>query len=346
MDDEEVGADEFQLIGGTGNGQIQFIKSDSPDAIAERIFAIMRRINTDYLHLGREIYLVFWRKTYLKWGYSTFDECMAAKFGISRERADRVKRVWAKFIKDLGIKHELLEGVGFARAFAMLPIINSDNANDLIERAKNTRTAKAFNDHVDLLRGKPKAVAQVRETADLIEETTTEHNHPVASASGRLQVQPEETERPTKVTFNLYASQREIIDAAIQEVQRNKTGGGHMAPNEALAHVALGFLADRQTRDERPNAQVRFYLNGFERIYGGKFVWIVSDEAAQVLTKAIEEHPTLFPQQGSTAVNPEEIEDEHQDGQDDGAGGRFGERSDGHGGAAQGEEGAVEAGGG
>jgi hypothetical protein len=250
---------------------------------------------------------------YLEWGYSTFDECMAAKFGVSRERADRVRRVWTKFIKELGVNPDRLDGVGFAKAFAMLPVVTTENASDLIERAKNTKNVRAFNEHVDLLKGKPKALARAKESAASFEETTTD-TRSSATASGRLT--PVATiideDRPTKVTFNLYPSQREIIDAAIAEVTKNKTGGGLMAPNEALSHVALGFMADRLTKDGRPNAQVRFYLNWFERVYGGKFVWLTSDEAAAVLTKAIEENPGLFPQQGKTTIE-EEIPNEHPD---------------------------------
>lgn len=316
MSDDEVGADEFQMIGAGGQGQLQFIKSDTPEAVAARIKAIVSRINSDYLYLGREIYKVYHRRMYLDLGYSTFDECMASEFGISKERADRVRRVWTKFIKELGVNPDRLDGVGFAKAFAMLPVVNSDNAGDLIDRAKNASSAKAFNEHVDLLKGKPKAVAKAKDNSASYEETTTDHSMPQPSPSGRLTVQPVEVidqERPTKVTFNLYPSQREIIDAAIAEVTRNKTGGGLMAPNEALSHVALGFMADRLTRDGRPNAQVRFYLNWFERVYGGKFVWITNDEAVAVLTKAINEHPNLFPQQGKTVTVQEEISNEHPD---------------------------------
>jgi hypothetical protein len=314
-DFDGAGADEFQLIGAGGQGQLQFIKSDSPAAVAERIKAIVNRINSDYLHLGREIYKVFHRRMYLDLGYSTFDECMAAEFGISKERADRVRRVWTKFVKELCVKPEELDGVGFQRAFTLLPVVTTDNAHDLIARAKSVGSAKELQAHVDLLKGKPKALDHARDSAALVEETTTaDHPSPERSASGRLPTPAPavEQERPTKVTFNLYPSQREIVDAAIAEVQRNKTGGGLMAPNEALAHVALGFMADRLTRDERPNAQVRFYLNWFERVYGGKFVWITNDEAAAVLTKAIEEHSALFPQQGKTTVQ-KETTDEHPD---------------------------------
>ena len=315
MDDEAVGADEFQMIGAGGQGQIQFLKSDSPEAVAERVFVILNTIDTSYLRLGYEFFKIYHRSMYIQYGFSTFDECMAEKFNVSRERADRVRRVWTKFIKELLLKTEQLDGVRFQRAFIMLPIVNSENALELIERAKTTRSTKAFNAHIDLLKGKPKAIAHARNTAHSIEEKTTEHTLPTTSASGRLQVaEIDEEERPTKVTFNLYPSQREIIDAAIAEVTKNKTGGSLMAPNEALAHVALGFLSERLTQDQRPNAQVRFYLNWFERVYGGKFVWITSPEAASVLTKAIEDSPSLFPQQGKTTINPEEDgSDEHPD---------------------------------
>jgi len=310
----------FQMIGASGVGQIA---DDDPSAVAERISAIVARINSDYLRLGREVYLVLHRRLFLKWGYSSFEECMSSKFGISRERAEQVRRVWAKFVKELRIPYESLDGIGFGKARLLLPIVNDSNVRGLIDKARAAPTIRELRDEVDLIRGKRKAVVQAKETSPQVAETEIRPAGPEEASRdpgppGRsvIVVPPE---RPTKVTFNLYPNQREIIDAAIRYVQTEKRSDIEMAPNEALAHVATGFLADRLTRDQRPNAQLRFYLYWFERVFGGKFIWITSEEAIQVLSKAIHEHPDLFPDQGKTdavntgpqgACNDEELTDD------------------------------------
>lgn len=300
----------FQLIGG-GSQPSGTIASESPEAVAERISAILSRINSDYLLLGREIYMVFHRRLYLQWGYSTFDECMAAKFGISRERSERVRRVWSKYVKELRIAYDDLAGVGFSKAHMLLPIVNADNVRGLIEKARTAQTVKDFKQEIDLIRGRRKAVERAKVDAPQVNETklepadTADVTSPAASETG---VVLEPAERPTKVTFNLYPDQLEIVQAAIQEVQRNKRSDIEMAPNEALSHVALGFMAERLTKDKRPNAQIRFYMHWLERIYGGKLIWVTNDEAAAVLSKAVEEHGELFPQQGKTQVVHEEDE--------------------------------------
>ena len=98
----------------------------------------------------------------------------------------------------------------------------------------------------------------------------------------------------------LHPSQFKVIDAAMAEARRSKPD--EMADNEALAHIATEFLASRMSKEETPVARVEFLLHNLETAYGGKFVWIPSDNAASYLADAMKQRPDLF-------TTPEEDEE-------------------------------------
>lgn len=322
-------------------GELRIVRSDTPEAIRERVHAIVRHVNRAFISLGREIYMIFHRKLYLDWGYSTFDECVVDEFGISKEHADKLRRIWTKCVKELGLRPEQFDNIPYRSVYAMLPIINNENASVLIDRAKASETVKDFKEHLDLLRGKDHALDKARSSpGSMVEETITTIGRPTNEVNASVseisdQVTPVDTsmdQKATRLTFNLYPSQLEIVNAAIQEVMRNKTTG--VAPNEALAHVALEFMHARMTKEGEPNALVRFYLRQMENIYGGKFVWFTNNEAVRLVSALIDEHPDLFEEQGTGKTRSSKESDDEHDG-DPGRGGH----GHGNGGEAEADQG-------
>lgn len=305
-------SDEFIVL----NDDLAVIPGDGADACRARIHAIMGRINEDYLHLGRELYMAFHRRYYMDWGYGSFDEAVSDVFGISRERADRVRRVWTRFVKDLGIDASELMGVKYARAYKLLGVIDGDNKSDLLHRARSMASWHAFSEHVDLLRGNERAIEAVKLSALKVEEREAENT----SISGRQAPPsldddeadpvppPRPPEKPTRLSFNMYPSQLDVLNAAIAEVQREKPNAV-VAPNEALAHIATEFLAQRMSKSDEPNSNIRYYLRMFERHFGGKFVWFTNEDAVRVVSEAIDRHPEYF-SEGMTRDHQEDT-DEH-----------------------------------
>lgn len=192
-----------------------------------------------------------------------FERYARDELGVeSGERARQLAAMYEFFTVRCGATHALLQGVPIRGLLEIQRVATPENVRMWLDRAREEEPS----DLTQLV------AAEVRDRRERHGEVCK------------------------RVTFKLHASQQEIVEAALDYVQRNKTAGHLLAPNECLAHVAMGFLADRQTRDQRPNAQLRLYLYWFERVFGGKFIWITSEEAIQVLSKAIHEHPDLFPE--------------------------------------------------
>lgn len=311
-----MSADGFVVL----NSDLEVIPGDGAEACRHRIDAIVGRVDEDYIHLGRELYVAFHKRYYIDWQFGSFDDAVAALWGISRERADRVRRVWTKFVKELNIGSAELAQIRYARAYKLLGVIDADNKDELLQRARSMSWA-SFNEHVDLLRGNSRAIEALKVSALSVEERESENS----SISGRQPAQSQdesgpaapEPERPTRMTFNLYPSQLEVLRAALAEVEREKAKAV-VAPNEALAHIATEFLAQRMSKSDEPNANIRYYLRMFERHFGGKFVWFTNADAVRVVSEAIDRHPEYFSEGMTRDQDQEDRNDEHaRNDQDD-----------------------------
>ena len=59
-------------------------------------------------------------------------------------------------------------------------------------------------------------------------------------------------------------------------------------------NVCQEFFQSRMTKEQRPKARPRFWMRMMERVYGGKFLWIHSEEASRALMAALEDFPDTF----------------------------------------------------
>jgi hypothetical protein len=249
---------------------------DAPDAVFARAAKLTRQIDTAYIALGRELYMIFHRKLYLAKGHDSFRDYLECDLGVSGDRGERVKRIWTKFVRELNLKPEQLTGVGYTRALALLPIVTSDNAESWLEKARSMQWRDL---HIEIAKAKspPAAVVDAYEAAGADVDRVT----------------PTITKTPTRpLKFNLRESQSSIWQVAYDEVRRAKAT--EVSLGECLAHICTEFLASRATKEMKPHARLRFYLRMFEEVFGGKFVWLRNPEAADVLLEAMENRPDLY----------------------------------------------------
>jgi hypothetical protein len=255
--------------------------------------------------MGRDLYLAYHRRLSSGWGYDTFKDYVEKEVGIAKSRAERLRRIWTKYVKKLKVSPKLLEGVGFTNAFTMLPVVDSSNVHEWLDKAKAS-SWRELDLAVQLERSpSPAAVAALAGAGATVKAKTgadvadtgmafheTDDTDLDESKSGDLR-------RPW--TFRMYPSQYKVVDAAVSEARRTKPD--EMAENEALAHVATEFLAARMSKEETPLVRLKFLMSTMEGVYGGKFVWIKNDAAAKFLTDSMESRPDLF---DDVSTTPEE----------------------------------------
>lgn len=302
---------------------------DAPEAVFTRAKALKRTIDTAYIGLGRELYQIFHRRLFIGEGFDTFDDWVERGLGISRSRADRVRRIWTKFVKELNLHADQLQGIGYSNALTLLGIINNENAQDWLAKAK-TMSWRDLALAVAAARGPtPEAIEALQNAGVEVTRKVEEDNDdlsreggfddiPSGGGGGALPSErsgltssgpspdrrrpPTDDEevgrvevlnaRRTTVTLQLKDDQLRVWNAALDVVKRAKKTEASLG--ECVAHVATEFLANRLTKEGKPEARVAFYLANFEHVFGGKFIHITSKEAADVLSKAIDEHRELF----------------------------------------------------
>lgn len=280
----------------TSSGSTSNNKKPSPDApneVRRRLKAGKGTVDKTYIQMGRDLYLAYHRRLYQTWGYDTFTDYVEKEVGIAKTRAERLRRIWTKYIKKLKVSPKELEGVGFTNAFTMMPVVDSGNVHEWMDKAKSS-SWRDLDLAVQVARSpSPAAVAALAgagaavKTGDKIADTGMAF-HDDDEAPDELK--PGDLRRPW--TFRMYPSQYKVVDAAVSEARRTKPD--EMAENEALAHVATEFLAARMSKEESPLVRLKFLMTTMEQVYGGKFVWIKNDAAAAFLTDSMESRPDLF----------------------------------------------------
>ncbi len=295
--------------------------ADGPNEVRKRIRQHKDAIDSAYIQMGRDLYLVYHRRLYQDWGHDTFTDYLEIEVGIDQQRGDRCKRIWTRFVKDEAISPKEMKGLGYTNALALLAVLGKEapvgtkprSARDWIGLAKKLSWR-------DLSLEIKKFTSISKEQKDAL----------VASGATVASAEPEIPGLPAPISasdnrrdwgFKLHPSQFKVLDAAIAEAKRSKPGS--MAENEALAHVATEFLAARMSKEEAPVARVGFLLTNLERVYGGKFVWVPGDEAADYLGACIEQRPELFNQpvvedeEDTESDESEDDEDDYEDEEED-----------------------------
>lgn len=265
---------------------------DSPGEIRKRLKFNKAKVDDAYIQMGRDLYLAYHRRLYSKWGYDTFTDYVEREVGIAKTRAERLRRIWTKYVKQLNVTPAALSGVGFTNAFTMLSVVDSTNVHTWIEKAKNSAW-RELDLAVQAAKGVSKDVAdKIAATGDAIAASAKPDDAPPTEDGSEIDetLVPGDKRRPW--TFRLYPSQFKVLDAAVAEARRTKKD--EMAENEALANIATEFLGARMSKEEKPLVRIKFMLSVFEQVYGGKFVWIKNEAAANFLGDAMESRPDLF----------------------------------------------------
>jgi hypothetical protein len=253
--------------------------ADTPIQIRTRLKATKKQMDDAYIQMGRDLYLTFHRRLFIGWGYDTFKDYAEEELSEDVKRCERMKRIWAHFVKGCAIRPTTMQGLSYTNALALLPVTEPGNALGRIRVAK-TLTWRDL--RLKIAEWKSPAAAAV---AGL----------PKAKPAGTAPAPPPPPTPPegrTSLTYHVYPDQEKVIDAAIAEAQRGKAS--ESAPNEALANVCTEFLGSRMSKERTPITRLQYMLSVLEGVYGGKIIWIASDEAADVLMAAMKKHPHLF----------------------------------------------------
>lgn len=268
-----------------GNSSPLLPQGDDPAAIRERVPKLKQMLEQGYLIFARDIWSIYHRKLYSRWGYETYDDYLKSEAGISKDSAYRARLIFETFTMKCGIRPDELEGIGRARATMLRPIVTKSNAREWIQKAKTLSWAE-FNDKVEQAKGpkkkRPKPASKPEtpviagvpvKLAPTVEET------PRAEA-------PAETEEFRLRRFSVPPDTDTLLDEALGEAQRITQSH---SPGFNLGCIAQHFLAHRLTQEGKSDGRLYYHLRHMEEIYGGRIIHIKDDKAWELLAETIED---------------------------------------------------------
>lgn len=277
----------------------------SVEDIRKRVLLRKGSIDQQYLEMGRDLFDIYYNKKYLDWDYETFTDYVFNEVGYADSTADKFRYLWKKYVMELGIAPDRLHGVGYAKADMLKPIITNKNADDWLDKAraltiKDLRVAinaeKSKHLKYKLTEGaappspafKPDPLAQL---PALPTDTVDPYKAPIMVEGEHGPVPLVTEDQPTKKQFLLFPDQWRYLHTILQEMART-TGSDKEGHN--LICALQEMMASRIERGDKREEKPGLYMKGFELRFGGKLLWLKSEEQATLVKTFIDGQPDLF----------------------------------------------------
>jgi len=306
----EVLLDESMLPASMAIYSFEIPEGDSPEEIRDRIKVLKTVTESCYMRLAHDLWKCFHRKLYVGYGYDTFDDYVAEEVGISRDRAYKLRRIYAVLHLKCDIPTYEIEKAERARVEMILPIVDRNNARKWLDDAKKLPYKTLKN-----------KLAEDRTRRSKVEPEPTDPTKPPPTTPVRIACESpragSETESMpfVKRTFRLPEDGDSLLTEALAVAQR--TTKSHSDAFNLIC-IIQQFHAHNLTLEGKKDPRKGYWTRWMEEIYGGRFLHIKNDEAWAVLADAVEKHPHLFGigKRGTQDDQRERDDDTCQEGED------------------------------
>lgn len=261
-------------------------EGDSPQAIRDRVKIYKQVTESCYMRLAHDLWKCFHRRLYTEYGFDTFDDYIAEEVGISRDRAYKLRRIYAVLHLKCEIPTREIESAERARVEMILGVVDRSNAKKWLTRAKELPYKSLKN-----------KIAEIRNAQAKDDPAPTDPLLPVPTTPVKLACEsPRGEDTPTPVefvkrTFRLPEDGDTLLTEALAVAQRMTRSH---SDSFNLICIAQQFCAHNLTIEGKKDPRKDYWTRWMEEIYGGHFLHIKNDEAWQVLADAVKNHPHLF----------------------------------------------------
>jgi len=226
------------------------LTAEEKDALRQEIKDIVEGIDTNILKLGGCLYKVLGSKSFLEWGFETFDEY--AEYEVKRKRrwCEYIMGVWYAItfkIQSDEIRDRLI-AMGTSKAGRLAPHITEENAQELLDEVE-TLTVAETEGHLRKRRRKEKGL-------------------------------PEEKEELRKVQLELTVSQRDVMKSAL-EVARAVAGVN--GTGEQLSLICTEFLSSHSAPGLAKEELIAAHVDGLKTLTGCNYEPSVGGDILAVL---------------------------------------------------------------
>lgn len=247
-------------------------------------------VDRDYLILGRELYVAFSTGEFKEGGFQSFDDYAVSR-GVEPGRAKRLRRVFKKFSKDLGVSFEQMLKIGYERLKAIEPVINRTNRNlwlsragelsfpELVKKVKENKTPRRRRKEVRQDISPHKTVYAPEDASKLL---ATIHDDRLKPSADGSEVYDDGTVYVKKLY--LIAEQKQVFDTAIENMEQ-RTGSTKIG--YLLTSALQEYLAHEATRGLKDDKRLEYFMGVLERRYKCKLLCIKDKKVAEKLTEML-----------------------------------------------------------
>jgi hypothetical protein len=265
---------------------------ESPTGDEERVRDAKRAVDRDNLILGRELYIAFSTGKYKTDGFTSFDD-YAISIGVEKWKAGRLRRVFKKFSKDLGVSFDRMLEIGHERLKAIMPVIDRGSKEvwlnraatmsypDLCREVGKHKPIRKRRKQVDQSAGSQKTIYYPEDAAVLVKEIKDDRLKPSTDGSA---VSADDTVYVKKLY--LIGSQNTVFETAIDNMER-RTGSDKVG--YLLTSALEEFLAHEATRGLKDDKRMSYFMRILERRYKGKLLWVKNRKIAAELERLLKQ---------------------------------------------------------
>jgi hypothetical protein len=257
-------------------------EGDTPAEIRERVKVLKGVTERCYMRLAHDLWKCYHRRLYIDYGHDTFDDYVANEVGISRDRANKLRRIYSILHLKCEIPTREIEEAERGRVELILGVVDRSNAREWLSRAKTLPYKSLQNE-----------LAGVRNhRADAPAATTPITPAPrppikvICDESPRAPNTPAPEAKFIKRTFRLPEDGDTLLNEALGVAQRFTKSH---SDTFNLICMAQQFLAHNLTLDGKKDPRKDYWLRWMEEIYGGHFIHIKDEAGWEVMRKALED---------------------------------------------------------
>jgi hypothetical protein len=260
-------------------------EGDSPAEIRERVKVLKGVTERCYMRLAHDLWKCYHRQLYVDFGYDTFDDYVADEVGISRDRAHKLRRIYAILHLKCEIPTREIEEAERGRVELILSVVDRTNARDWLTRAKTLPYRSLQNKLAEVRTRRAESGPEPTSPITPLPQPPIQ----VAGDSPRAPVvksAPPSTHKFLKRTFRLPEDGDALLTEALGVAQRITKSH---SDTFNLICIVQQFLAHNLTLEGKKDPRKDYWLRWMEEIYGGHFIHIKDETGWDVLRTALED---------------------------------------------------------
>lgn len=115
---------------------------EADEEVLPKIKGLLDVVDTNYLDIGRLLWRVNEKNLYQLGGYDDFESYVEEELGFKKRKAKYLVSIWKRLRAELGVKKSMIEKVGWTKAKVILPVVNEENVEQWLDKAKNLPVSK------------------------------------------------------------------------------------------------------------------------------------------------------------------------------------------------------------